>query len=152
MSRATDGTETERKTQRLRQAEATSIIPYYIHHPGKPDEDIDLSIPVHNGQPVAEIQDSHHGLKTARNNISSGAKGVTVGNSVVLYSQIRNIAFSGGPLYHCDVEKLNNQDGNAATCLFSAATLQWVVDFDLDSQGLIVYLFVFGEAVDVYQN
>jgi hypothetical protein len=56
------------------------------------------------------------------------------------------------PLYHCNVEKLDQQDDNAATCLFSVATLEFLSKNHLEYLGEIVYLFVFGELVDAYQN
>ena len=51
-----------------------------------------------------------------------------------------------------DVEKLDRQDNAAATCLFSASVLQYLCDNHPDYIGEIVYLFVFGELIDAYQN
>ena len=65
------------------------------------------------------------------------------------------MAFSslpGCPLYHRDVEKLDRQDDNAATRLFSAAALDFVVKQHPDRLGLAVYLFIAGEVVDAYQS
>ncbi|KAI0828200.1 hypothetical protein BC628DRAFT_1417789 [Trametes gibbosa] len=52
-----------------------------------------------------------------------------------------------------DVEKLDRQDDNAATRLFSSAALQHLISIPGDHLiGTTVYLFVFGELVDAYQN
>ncbi|KAJ7202618.1 hypothetical protein GGX14DRAFT_323525, partial [Mycena pura] len=51
-----------------------------------------------------------------------------------------------------DVDRVDRQDDNAAARLFAAATLQQYVDRHPDLRGLIVFLFVFREMVDAYQN
>jgi hypothetical protein len=104
---------------------------------------------------VVMIQDSKHALKTLRNNLFSGARLLVLGNHPATYSQVRGIAFSNqpdSPLYRRDVEKVDRQDDNAATRLFSAATLDFVGKHHLDHTGLAVYLFVMGEAIDAYQS
>ncbi|KAF7349574.1 hypothetical protein MSAN_01682700 [Mycena sanguinolenta] len=58
----------------------------------------------------------------------------------------------GSPLFHRDVEKLDRQDDNAATRLFSADALKYLVDHHPEYLGEIVYLFVFGELIDAYPN
>ncbi|TEB35307.1 hypothetical protein FA13DRAFT_1624269 [Coprinellus micaceus] len=59
----------------------------------------------------------------------------------------------GSPIHKRDVEKLDRQDNNAASRLFSAATLKYLIDHHKDeSLGEIVYLFVFGELIDAYQH
>ena len=71
----------------------------------------------------------------------------------MLYSTIRTLAFSNGsPLYRRDVEKLDRQDDNAASRLFSADTLSYLTNHYPDRAGEIVYLFVFGDLIDAYQN
>jgi hypothetical protein len=101
------------------------------------------------------IQDSKHAAKTMRNNLFSGAHALVLGNHLAMYSHIRDMVFNplpGCPLYHRDVEKLNHQDDNSATRLFSAAVLDFAVNRFPDHLGLIVYLFVMGEVVDAYQS
>ena len=69
--------------------------------------------------------------------------------------QVQDIAFSDlldNPLYHHDVEKMDQQDNNAATHLFSAATLNFIREHHPDKIGLMVYLFVMGEVIDAYQS
>jgi len=105
------------------------------------------------------VQDSKHAAKTARNNVTTGAKLLVLGNYIAMYSQVRKPALArNGPLYKRDVEKVDRQDDNAACRLLSCATLRWLkVHHDADPAneeicGLIVFLFLMGEAVDAYQN
>ncbi|PPQ87308.1 hypothetical protein CVT25_002058 [Psilocybe cyanescens] len=56
------------------------------------------------------------------------------------------------PLFSRDVTKVNRQDDNAAVRLFSADVLKYLADHHPDYVGEIVYLFVFGELIDAYQN
>ena len=101
------------------------------------------------------IQDSKHAAKTLRNNLFSGARVLTLGNHVAMYSYVHDMAFSslpGCPLYHQDVEKLDQQDDNAVTRLFLAVALDFVTKQHPNHLGLVVYLFVMGEVVDAYQS
>lgn len=99
------------------------------------------------------IQDSKHALKTMRNNLFSGARLLTFGNYVSLYRHIVDIAQGAGtPLFSRDVGKVDRQDDNAAVRLFSADVLKYLADHHPDYIGEIVYLFVFGELIDAYQN
>ena len=89
--------------------------------------DTTITIPVIDGQPVSLLQDSKHALKTLRNNLFSGACLLTLGNHTMLYATICDLAFANGsPLYRRDVEKLDRQDDNAASHLFSADTLSYL--------------------------
>ena len=101
------------------------------------------------------IQDSKHAAKTLRNNLFSGAHTLVLGNHLAMYFYVCDMAFSGlpgCPLYHRDVEKLDRQDDNAATRLFSAAALDFVVKQHPNRLGLAVYMFIAGEVVDAYQS
>ena len=105
--------------------------------------------------PVVMIQDSKHVATTLRNNLFSGARALVIGNHLAMYSYVRDMVFTtipGSPLYHRDVEKLDRQDDNAATHLFSAASLDFVINQIPNCLGLTVYLFVMGETIDVYQS
>ena len=69
------------------------------------------------------------------------------------YPWIHDLAFANGsPLYRRDVEKLDRQDDNAASRLFSADTLSYLSNHYPDRVGEIIYLFVFGDLIDAYQN
>lgn len=155
VSYAADGTEVERCLQRLLTSEADNKRTYTINHPGQTSGHgtFSFTIPIFGGQPIAMVQDSKHALKTGRNQLLSGAHLGILGNYPLFYTQVRNLATSKtGPLYNRDVEKLDRQDDNAATRLFCAETLKWLTEHHDDQRGLIVYLFVIGEAVDAYQN
>lgn len=154
-SYACDGTSVERSVLRLLFDKSTRKVTHKIKHPVNDEPDIEIIVPFYgqnNGIPIATIQDSKHGLKMFRNNLFAGARCLTLGNYACMYADARDIAFSDGPLYHRDVEKLDRQDDSAATRLFSGDTLQWIIKNRPEKLGLVVYLFVFGELIDAYQN
>lgn len=101
------------------------------------------------------IQDSKHALKTFWNNLFSGVCLLVLGNFTVMYCHIRDIAMEDGtPLFKRDVEKLDRQDDNAAAWLFSADVLAFLAHGHGHPEyaGDVVYLFVFGELINAYQN
>jgi hypothetical protein len=99
------------------------------------------------------VQDSKHALKTLRNNLFSGARFLVFGNFIAMYRHLLEVALGDGtPLHMRDVTKVDRQDDNAAVRLFSSATLRYLAENHPESVGVIVYLFVFGEVVDAYQN
>lgn len=150
---ACDGTETECSVQRLLKSGAETLFTYSIKHPDPRFPDIVITIAMIDGQLVAIIQDSKHGLKTARNNFFSGAKLLTMGNHIVMYSYARDLAFGpGSPLYHRDVEKTDRQDNSTALRLSSASAMVYLTKQYPDHLGVVTYLFTFGELIDAYQN
>lgn len=154
VSYSSDGTETERSVQREFAASAKNHITVTIP---SPHNNITIRVPVFDSHgssyPIVMIQDSKHALKTFRNNLFSGARLLPLGNHAAFFQQIRDMAFEeDSPLYHRDVEKLDRQDDNAASRLFSAPSLQYLVDRHPDQLGVIIYLFVFGELCDAFQN
>ncbi|TFY73791.1 hypothetical protein EWM64_g10221 [Hericium alpestre] len=153
VSYACDGTESERSLQRLLTSCGTGQIQQSIPNFFDPSSAFDIIIPTFNDYPIIMIQDSKHALKTFCNNLFSGARLLVLGNYVAIYEHIRQMAMEdGSPLYHRDVNKLDRQDDNAATCLFSADTLDYLAKHHPEYLGEIIYLFVFGELVDAYQN
>jgi len=153
ISYACNGTEVERAVQRLIIERADSTIKHILKHPQKGGTNINVVIPVIKGQPVAIIQDSKHVLKTFHNNLFSGAQLLVLGNHIAVYEHIHQLAYeNNSPLYVRDVERLDRQDDNAATRLFAADTLKYLCDNHPDYLGEIVYLFVFREHIDAYQN
>ena len=153
VSYSCDGTELERKIQRGILNEAGDRLKYTIKSPQQGMPDTTVTIPIIDGQPISLLQDSKHALKTLRNNLFSGARLLTLGNYTMLYATIRDLAFaSGSPLYRRDVEKLDRQDDNAASRLFSADTLSYLTSHYPDRVGETVYLFIFGDLIDAYQN
>ncbi|KAG8707767.1 hypothetical protein FRC09_001628 [Ceratobasidium sp. 395] len=107
----------------------------------------------YKGNPLIIIQDSKHALKTFRNNLYSGARLLVMGDHVIHYALVREIAFDdSSTLYRRDVEKLDRQDDQAASRLFSAATLAFIVTHRPAYLALVVYLFILGELCDAYQS
>ncbi|KAF8606345.1 hypothetical protein BDV93DRAFT_489093 [Ceratobasidium sp. AG-I] len=117
------------------------------------DSDKALQLAFYRGHPLVMVQDSKHALKTCRNNLFSGARLLVLGDHVIHYSQVREIAFDQtSTLYHRDVEKLDRQDDHAASRLFCAATLDFVMAHRPKYLGLAVYLFLMGELGDAWQS
>ncbi|KAJ7122137.1 hypothetical protein C8R44DRAFT_876453 [Mycena epipterygia] len=153
ISYACDGTEIERSVQGLFVKQTSDHHTHIIKDPHGKGPDICIVIAVYRGQSICMIQDSKHALKTFRNNLFSGARLLALGSYTAIYSRIREMALAdGSPLFHRDVEKLDRQDDNAATRLFSADTLKYLADHHPEYLGEIVYLFIFGELIDAYQN
>ncbi|EEB90751.1 hypothetical protein MPER_11001 [Moniliophthora perniciosa FA553] len=154
ISYACDGTEVERSVEKLLMKHADSRIEFKISSPKSGGRDIQLVIPIFDGQPVAMVQDSKHALKTFRNNLFSGARLLVLGNYCAFYAQVHKVASDreNSPVFIKDVDNADKQDDNAATRLFSAATLKYLAENHPEWAGLIVYLFVFGELIDAYQN
>lgn len=112
-----------------------------------------LSLPVFGDRPTVMVQDNKHGLKTAWNNLFSGARLLVTGGYTTGYGDVRELAYhDNSPLFIRDVEKLDRQDDNAAMRLFSSATLDFVTKFYPERHALIVYLFVLADLHDAYQN
>ncbi|KAJ7151882.1 hypothetical protein C8R43DRAFT_1067439 [Mycena crocata] len=154
VSLSSDGAEVERAAQRIIAAEAPSFRVYAIPN-SKPGCSIVLKIPIYFGyHPTIITQDSKHGLKTARNQLMTGARLIVIGFFTVVFSMLRNLAFNIlGPLFTSDVEKVDKQDDRAAARLFSAATLGFLFNNSGPEQiGLTIYLFVLGELIDAWQN
>jgi hypothetical protein len=153
VSYACDGTEVKRSVQRLFIEIADRVIHHVIKNPRKGCPDTEVVIGVFRGQPIVMVQDSKHGLKTFHNNLFSGARLLTLANYTAIYCRIQELAYEAGtPLYHRDVHKLDRQDDNAAARLFSAVTIEFLIKHHLDYLGKIIYLFIFGELIDAYQN
>ena len=105
------------------------------------------------GQAICMVQDSKHALKTLHNNLFSGAQLLVLGNYPAMYLHILHISQGNGtPLYSRDVTKVDHQDDNAAVRLFSADVLKYLAENHPDYVSEIVYLFVFGELINAYQN
>ncbi|KAJ7196683.1 hypothetical protein GGX14DRAFT_375908 [Mycena pura] len=152
VSYACDGTESERLIQALLAKHADERKKISVPMP-EGEQPLTLDILFFDNQAVVMIQDSKHALKTLRNNLFSGAKLLTFGNHCGFYAQLHAVAFQpGSPLYHRDVEKVDRQDDNAATRLFSAANLEFITKNHPEWTFTATYLFVFGELIDAYQS
>ncbi|KAI0318142.1 hypothetical protein OF83DRAFT_1083107 [Amylostereum chailletii] len=159
ISYSLDGTESERKIQHLLVEQSPFRFRFVIpHHPQLPQNECkDLVIYTLTilGKPFSPQQDTKHVPKTVRNNNFTGTKFFILGNSYASYSEVRHLA-SGSkgvpPLYHRDVEKVDQQDDNAATRLFSSASLEYLSKHFPEKLGQIVYLFIFGKLTDSFQS
>jgi hypothetical protein len=153
VSYACDSTEVECSVQHLFLEVAEKTVEHVIKNPYDGSPDTKIVIGIFCGQAIVMIQDSKHGLKTFWNNLFSGAHLLTLGNYTAIYQRIEQLAFENGtPLYQRDVHKTDRQDDNAAACLFSASTLKFLSDKHPEYLSEIIYLFVFGELIDAYQN
>ncbi|THH16626.1 hypothetical protein EUX98_g9272 [Antrodiella citrinella] len=153
ISYACDGTETERCVQRALIKRSPTILTYEIRHPFHSSPPIIIEIATRGGRPIVMVQDNKHGLKTGRNNNFTGAKTMVIGNSIVSFAYVRDIAFEhDSPLFNRDIEKLDRQDDNAACRLFSATVLEYLTKKHPEYVGQTIYLFIIGELVDAYQN
>lgn len=154
VSYSCDGTDTERGVQNSLVELAPQHRTYTLPHPVSGCKDIVIKIALVDAKPIVMIQDSNHGRKTLRNNLMSGARVLNLGNDVATYEDARKLAFDAvpGPCYHRDFEKVDRQDDNAAIRTFSASAVQFLAEQHPECVGLIVYLFVFGDLIDAYQN
>jgi hypothetical protein len=152
VSYACDGTEVERAVQRLF-LDCAEKRQYFIKNPHPGCSPTIIKYAVYRRQVICMVQDSKHALKTMRNNLFSGARLLTFGNFVAIYRHIDHVAQGAKtPLFNRDVTKVDRQDDNAAVRLFSADVLKYLADHHPDYIGEIVYLFVFGELINAYQN
>ena len=155
VSLASDGTEVERQTQDLIANSAPSYHVYII--PNKilgSIGNISLRIPLFLGlYPFVIVQDSKHALKTARNQLLTGARILVFGFFTAFFALLRELDTNiAGPLFARDVERVDRQDDRAAARTFSAKSLDFQMDEQPDQRGLSIYLFVLGELVDAWQN
>lgn len=151
ISGAVDGTETERKLQRL--IESTNTVTCHPIAANDPCASFELRTALVDKHPFVNVQDSKHGAKTSRNQLFSGARVISLGQHVLLYSQLFEIANEpSGPLMIRDVERLDRQDDRAAARLLSSAVLKHIAERHRDWVGLAVYLFVVGGLFEAWQN
>lgn len=152
ISQAADGKETERLTQRLIAATADSILPYCIPNE-VPGCTLHFSITMFRGRPSITVQDSKHGGKTARNQVTTGARFLVLGNFTMIYSMVRDLAaHTLGPLFRRDIENVDKQDDRAAARLLAGETLDFHLKTFPQQTGLSVYLFALGELIDAWQS
>ncbi|KAH7906400.1 hypothetical protein BJ138DRAFT_1016289 [Hygrophoropsis aurantiaca] len=93
VSYSCDGTEVKRVVQDTLTHAAPYITTYVLPHPCTDQPEIVLKLPTFNGHPVVMIQDSKHALKTARNNLFTGARILSLGNHVRSYCNYGAINF-----------------------------------------------------------
>ncbi|KAG9126762.1 hypothetical protein FRC07_002060, partial [Ceratobasidium sp. 392] len=159
VSYAADGNVVEQNVQNLvfRSSDTTQEYRILYRTQGLDGNEVNLGttfqLRFYKGHPLVMIQDSKHALKTCRNNLFSGARLLVLGNHLIFYAQVREMAFDdSSTLYRRDVEKLDRQDDQAATRLFCAATLEFTISHRPNNLALAVYLFICGEACDAIQS
>jgi hypothetical protein len=154
LSMASDGHVTERSLGRNVVESSEAHWEYSIPN-SHANATINLKIPLCkcHGLPCNVCQDAKHGLKTARNQLFTGAHLLAIGNFAMFFSHLRDIdEHPIGPLFRRDVEKVDKQDDRAASRTFSASVIDFLCRFFPERQGLSAYLFVIGELVDAWQN
>ncbi|KAI0067574.1 hypothetical protein BV25DRAFT_1876116 [Artomyces pyxidatus] len=152
ISSAADGTETERKLQRIISDSAHTIVPFSIANESAACI-LKFEIPCYHGIPCIQVQDSKHAAKTARNQLLSGAKNLAMGNFPMHVLMVHDFADHPlGPLFRRDVDRVDKQDDRAAARLLSAEALDFNLRFHPEYTSLSVYLFIMGELVDAWQN
>ncbi|KAK7017561.1 hypothetical protein VNI00_018575 [Paramarasmius palmivorus] len=179
VSMACDGTETERKLQRLIHVNAAGVQYFSIENSFSPAI-VQLEIPTfYDGRPAVLVQDSKHARKTARNQLQSGARFLVFANFFVVFSMIYHLAcHSSSPLFKRDVVATDKQDDRAAARIFSSQFLEFQMLSQSQSDAgpsrpasilsdeatdhpprvsqpqiaLTLYLFFMGELMDAWQN
>ena len=168
-SYACDGSATERKITRMFLESAVSTEKTEIPHPDTqfPPYSITLYFYGPQATPISSVQDSKHLAKTIRNILYGGTRTLVIGNNVAHYSRVHSLsAHARSPIYKRDVLKVDRQDDLAATRLLSSATIKHIIAvmeeqkslavpdpvLGKDLSGLLVYLFIFGDLVDAFQN
>ncbi|EIW63281.1 uncharacterized protein TRAVEDRAFT_161459 [Trametes versicolor FP-101664 SS1] len=152
VSYAADGTEVERALQRKIIAATHRFSPYIIPN-DVPGCTIELRIHTINKHPVITVQDPKHALKTARNQLFTGARILVLGCLAFFYAQLLLLSqHILSPLFRRDVEKVDKQDDRAAARLFSAESLDVVLRYHSEFRALAVYLYALGELVDAWEN
>ncbi|TFY58102.1 hypothetical protein EVG20_g8283 [Dentipellis fragilis] len=136
ISLASDGTVVEREARReLVCMGRASVITHRIPHPAAMDSDSDSgssSLSREHWLSVSILQ--MHGQAIAVRDIAHDPKERCL------------------PIRKRDVDKLDRQDDWAAARLFAPSTLEYILLYKPNSLGLQVFLFVFGELIDAYQN
>jgi hypothetical protein len=112
---------------------------------------ITLRAPIVDGHPLIVIQDPEHARKTFRNNLSSGARLLCLGQCLAAYEiLLRLLGYDATGLTHTDLLWVDKQDDGAALRLFhSRALAALVVDGEIrpGMDGVFVVLFVFGKCL-----
>ena len=95
---------------------STLAIPIKHPHGGPGAMDYVIKIPFYGRQPIATIQDLKHLSKTFQNNLYSGTQLLTFPTAIATFSQVHEIsAAPDSPIYVRNVQKVDQQDDNAAT-------------------------------------
>ncbi|KAJ7213926.1 hypothetical protein GGX14DRAFT_563511 [Mycena pura] len=127
ISNVADGAAVEHDVQ-LRIANTLSTTYHKILPPNQFSDSVEpISVPIHDyrGNKFINTQDAVHARKTGRNNVFSSTRVLVLGDYVVCYHQIYDLAVNtdDSPLYQKDVVGYDKEDDNAANCIFSSAAI-----------------------------
>ena len=143
LSFGADGARSEFNAQTIITNEASNFLEYKDSF-----YKIHFKASIYNGKPFIRVQDPKHAKKTARNQIFSGAKLLSLGIDTVRYDQLFKLAHQSQHfLLKRDVLNVDKQDDGAAFRTFHSNNLTQIpVDGILtnETNGLFVYLFVLG--------
>ena len=116
-----------------------------------PFYNVHLKVPIINGKPLVRIQDPKHAKKTARNQLFTGARLLSLGIDTARYDQLFQLA-QNHTLLKRDVINVDKQDDGAAYRIFHSETLAQIIESEnvpSNMIGLFVYLFVLGKLFTV---
>ncbi|GBC05191.1 hypothetical protein RclHR1_00610003 [Rhizophagus clarus] len=121
-----------------------------------PFYNVHFKVPVIHGRPLVRVQDPKHAKKTARNQLFTGARHLSLGIDTVRYDQLYLLAHQDKhTLLKRDVLNVDKQDDGAAYRMFHSDNLLQIIQAEnvpSDMIGLFIYLFVLGELCDAYLN
>jgi len=145
LSVGSDGAASEFNAQELLLADhqAEDFLIFENHSYG-----ICFKAPIFNGKPLVRIQDIKHAKKTARNQLFTGARLMSLGIGTATYGHVKFLADQHNSiLYRRDVLSVDKQDDGAAFRMFCSSFLEQCKDnvaMKAELIPLFVYLFVFG--------
>lgn len=114
VSQSADGSETERRLQRMVASGASESVRYTVNH-CDPLQRVDLTVPILNGRPSVLNQDINHLQKTVHNQMQSGAHVLIHANFFITPEMLYTVGSDPrSPLYKNDLESTDKQDDRAA--------------------------------------
>jgi len=110
---------------------------------------VHFKVPIINERPLVRIQDPKHAKKTARNQLFTGARLLSLGIDTARYDQLFQLAHQDNNiLLKRDVLNVDKQDDGAAYRIFYSGTLAQIIESEnvpSNMIGLFVYLFILGK-------
>ena len=118
-----------------------------------PFYNIYFKVPIINGKPLVRVQDPKHAKKTARNQLFTGARLLSLGIDTARYDQLYQLAHRDEhTLLKRDVLNVDKQDDGAAYRMFHSNNLLQIIKSEnvpSDMIGLFIYLFVLGKLFSI---
>ncbi|GES91114.1 hypothetical protein GLOIN_2v1785707 [Rhizophagus clarus] len=111
-----------------------------------PFYNVHFKVPVIHGRPLVRVQDPKHAKKTARNQLFTGARHLSLGIDTVRYDQLYLLAHQDKhTLLKRDVLNVDKQDDGAVYRMFHSDNLLQIIQAEnvpSDMIRLFIYLFV----------